>query len=203
MTGRAKTSLPWIFAGVLLSGVVAIAIGSTRGSPKASAPTQATGTLHIVGDSQACRVGQLGGPNSTYLSGVTQVGVVNCKTGSTVADWNPPVIDSIPINAGDLVLVFLGSNQISATPDPKPIAQSVLKRGARVLWVGPPLIHGQSGAFIASTQAALASIGVPYFDSRILNLKQDAAGVHPVNAAEAARWLNAALAYAEQVFSVA
>lgn len=151
--------------------------------------------LHIVGDSQACWCGALAttNPGSIFLSGVTSVGIVDCKFGSRIADWNAHIA-SIAINPSDYVLIFLGSNEMGNTPDPTTIIKSVLTRGGIPVWVGPPLIRGASGPFIAHVASICSSLGVEYFDSRTINLQQDAARVHPADAQEAARWLNAVLA---------
>src|ERR1700681_332539 len=103
--------------------------------------------LHIIGDSQACRTANYYTSSHSFVTATTNAGiVVDCKVGSRVSDWNAH-IDSIAVQPGEHALIFLGSNQISSTPDPTYIVQSLLKRGAQPVWVGPPLIHGVSGPF--------------------------------------------------------
>lgn len=147
--------------------------------------------LHIIGDSQACRCGGVYPSGTAFTNATTGVGVVDCKVGSRIADWNGH-IDAVNVQSGDRALVFLGSNEMNSTPDPSFIINSLLSRGASVVWVGPPLIHDISGPFIAHVSGIVESLGVPYFDSRTLNLQQPD-GIHP-SPSEAARWLNAVLA---------
>lgn len=185
----------WLLGAAGVGAAISLLVWA-GGGPRARASTPQTARrVRLIGDSQACLVGQLPGPHTTFLHGTTAAGEVDCRWGSRIADWNARV-DEIPVAPGDLVLVFLGSNEMDATPDPRPIVASLRRRGADVVWVGPPLIRGASGAFIPHVQSLLAHAGVPYFDSRSLALRQDAAEVHPADEVEAARWLDAVLHFA-------
>jgi lysophospholipase L1-like esterase len=161
---------------------------------KVMQPRAGTPTIWVIGDSQACWCSGLTtdkNPSRAFLKGTTPVGQAECKIGSRTADWNAE-IKNVPFAPGDWVLLFLGSNEMTSTPDPTPIAKHVLGRGGRLVWVGPPTIRGARGAFPESVRAKLQPLGVPYFDSRTLKLEQSD-GVHPTPD-EAVRWMQAVLA---------
>jgi len=157
------------------------------------------GAVIFVGDSQACIVSQLTtdkNPSRAFLEGETNADVeirVTCKIGSRVADWNKK-IDAVKIDKGDTVFVFLGSNEFDNQPDPTTIVRSILRRGARPIWIGPPRIRGGEGRAPAFIAEKLRKLGVAFFDSRKLDLQQSD-GVHPTPE-EANRWRAAVLSAA-------
>ena len=193
--------MPWLilFAGFAWCGYALAERGNRAAASVSRAITAVTqAPMWILGDSQACWCSGLTtdkNPSRAFLSGLTVAGAVDCKIGSRVADWNAHV-ENVPVRPGDRVLVFLGSNEMDGLPDPTKIVESLRRRGVtRITWVGPPLIRGKGGQAIGRLQSICARLNVPYFDSRTIELKQDKAGVHPMNQAEADRWLAAALNY--------
>jgi hypothetical protein len=149
--------------------------------------------LRILGDSQACGASGLLSPfdsRHAFLDAGTSTMIVRCRPGTRIGDWNK-VIEAFPVHAGDPVLIFLGSNEADNLPDPAIIVSSLLRRGAKPVWVGPPLIRGKRGQAADHIAKIVQAWGVPFFDSRTLNLQQ-IDGVHPTPS-EYARWLQAVL----------
>lgn len=185
----------------MLGGLLGKMLDATIPSPDPGpTPTPANPTIRIVGDSQACWCGSLTtdrNPSRAFLTGVTVIGPVDCKIGSRVADWNGHIANT-PIFPGDVVFVFLGSNELGNHPDPARILKSILERGAHPIWVGPPLIRGASGPAVMSIAAGCAALGVPYFDTQtqLVPPLQQTDGIHPASQAEAYRWLGAAMRFA-------
>ena len=193
-----KAGLKWALGiGGAIGGLfLGKAIAEDKPQKKVQLPRK---VIQIIGDSQACWCSGLSkdsNPNHDFLKGITGSGQVDCKIGSRIADWNHKLTQvggAVGIIPGAHVLIFLGSNEMDSTPDPSLIVKTIRAHGGIPVWVGPPLIRGKSGAFIPHVQEILGKMGVPYFDSRAIGLKQDKAGVHPVSQAEANRWLNAVL----------
>ncbi len=202
--------MPWVIASTL---ILAAALGAVLGrildpfldSPDATTdpgpqPLPTGPVIRIVGDSQACWCGGLTtdlNPDHSFLRGVTVIGPVVCKIGSRVADWNSH-INQVPVQPGDWVFVFLGSNELGNTPDPTTILRSILARGGHPIWVGPPLIRHASGPAVQSLRQGCAAVGVPYYDTptALVPPLQQKDGVHPLNAGEAYRWLLGAMRFA-------
>lgn len=161
--------------------------------------------LLIIGDSQACGAsgaaqpcGEVPGATNCAKSGssftvsTTVAGYparVVCTVGARTSAFTTAKMAQIAPQPDETVLVFLGSNDCSSTPDPSAIVNTVDAVGARLLWVGPPNIRGASCAAADSLAGALGS---RFFDSRTLDLAQGD-GVHPTPP-EFERWMQAVLA---------
>ncbi len=173
-------------------------------------PTSAPWTkphLFVIGDSQACGATGVANPCGSdpsrpcAKSGDTFANVIDldgtrtlvyCKVGAHTSEF-AAIVPTLGIGTGDTVLVFLGSNDYDAKPDPTGIVKAIKAAGASYLWVGPPAIRGRVGAAPAYLKSKL---GAAYYDSRELDLKL-ADGIHP-SPDEFARWKAAVLAEVRQ-----
>jgi hypothetical protein len=168
--------------------------------------------LFIIGDSQACGATGIANPcgsdssrpcaksGQTFANFVEVNGVkalVYCKIGAHTSEWGP-IVPSLGLKPGDVVLVFLGSNDYDAKPDPAPITKAITAAGASYVWIGPPAIRGRSGAAPAFLAGKLGSA---YFDSRTLDLTL-ADGIHPTPS-EFTRWMTTAMTLAQNKLAAA
>ncbi len=177
------------------------------GSSQAAASASASPLL-VIGDSQACGAtnvahpcGEIPGDPSCAKSGSTfattttiagRAARVFCTVGARTSAFTAARMAMVAPQPNETVLVFLGSNDCGAHPDPSAIVSAVDAVGAKLLWVGPPAIRGVS---CAAADSLAASLGPRFFDSRALSLQQ-ADGVHPTPA-EFARWMAAVLQAAD------
>jgi hypothetical protein len=194
----------WIAASLIASLIWVIARAE---KPTATPGNGAQPRLIIIGDSQACGATGVANPcgsdpsrlcakSGETFADIVEVGgtkaIVYCKVGAHTSEW-AAAVPSLGLKQGDVVLVFLGSNDYNAKPDPTPLVNAIKATGASYLWVGPPAIRGQVGV----APAYLASkLGAAYFDSRTLSLKL-ADGIHPTPS-EFARWMTAVLAIVQK-----
>lgn len=189
----------WLAASLVAALIWAL----VRAEKPNAAPGDARPKLFIIGDSQACGATGIANPcgsdpsrpcakSGQTFANIVEVGgtkaLVYCKVGAHTSEWGP-VVPSLGLKQGDVVLVFLGSNDYNARPDPTAITKAIGAAGASYLWVGPPAIRGQTGAAPAYLAGKL---GTAYFDSRTLDLTL-ADGIHPTPS-EFTRWMAAIMA---------
>jgi len=186
----------WV-AAALFAAVVTVVVKLSGSESPSGTPR-----LFVIGDSQACGATGIANPcgsdpsrpcaksGDTFANWVTLAGqktLVYCKIGSHTSEW-AAIVPTLGLLPGDVVLVFLGSNDYFSKPDPRGIVQAIGAAGASFLWVGPPAIRG--GAGVAPDYLA-SVLGRAYFDSRSLHLTL-ADGIHPTKS-EFARWMGAIL----------
>jgi len=146
------------------------------------------GTLHLVGDSQACGAGAVA--KDVSLTRSWSAIVTTCKVSTQTSYWHDHIAEA-GLKPGDTVIIYLGSNDW-ARPDPKPILAKIRASGAKCVWNGPPLIRGKDNGVASHLKRAIEADGTCRFlDSRELHLVQGD-GVHP-GPSEHRRWLTASL----------
>lgn len=141
----------------------------------------------ITGDSQACAMGW--GAIPAVKSSAEKVDIL-CKGGTRTSYWaGSKMVEALSHDKYDAVIVFLGSNDYGARPDPTPVVQRIKDAKVPVcVWVGPPLIRGQRSI----TNEHLKSRVGPclYLDSQELGVPL-ADGVHPTGPGSV-KWLRRA-----------
>jgi lysophospholipase L1-like esterase len=112
---------------------------------------------------------------------------ITCKGGTSTQQWHTK-IDEANIKSGDIVIVFLGSNDWYRKPDPKPILTKL--KGTSCVWVGPPDMPKLRGPAADHLKKEIETDGMcKFLDSRNLKL-QLPDGVHT---SEPGKWLFEAL----------
>lgn len=139
----------------------------------------------IVGDSEAGAVQ----PQINTVRAADEQVTFDFLVGSSIQHWSGGGIQaSLAQHPNpDLVIVFLGTNNFSATtlPDVKPILSAIANAGAKMLWVGPTSVHGQNWPINNLLKQAVS----PYVDTESLGIPlRDR--VHPTPAG-AQEWLKA------------
>jgi lysophospholipase L1-like esterase len=181
----------WLFGGAVGALGLGIYLASTRPKrPDVALPTF-SGTLWIIGDSQAAGITEIASPcgsipnnptcakSGQVFSGTVPFGGTSAKVlaqiGGRTSDWTAAKLEALAISPGDTLVVFLGSNDYDGRPDPSVIQAFAKRRGTSLLWVGPPAIRGKIGTAPAFLAAAL---GGDYLDSRGLQIPL-VDGIHP------------------------
>ena len=148
----------------------------------------------IVGDSEACAVGQyvkqvvkeINQRNGQPLDDVT----VSCKVSTTVEYWNrhlQQVLDT-QSQAPDYVLVFLGTNHYWQTtvPPVQPIIDMINVGFTNCIWIGNTAVRGKHWKIDGLIRDAV-SPACNYFDTESFGIEL-ADGVHPTKTG-ALKWI--------------
>lgn len=141
-------------------------------------------TILLIGDSLGVGLG----PEFNVLAKASgYIPAIHSKGGTVTAQWLRWVKKDLTFHKPKLVIVSLGTNDAGFNIEQirknstvyARLVKEIADSGAKVVWIGPPKLSHKRLPHADEIRSIIRdSIGVPYYESQVLDIQQDQDKIH-------------------------